>query len=284
MRLNRTLILGVLIGISVIVTGLALEIDGASPRVFFHPVAILIVFGGCIAGAMISLPAKELARVVTRTYYTIRNPKDDYMGTLRDILRVSIGFNKDVLYLEKLDAEVANLMFRDGLSMVAMGFKGEDIRRLLEIKKEQNEAALSQCSVLFFGISKMGPAFGLLGTLVGLVILLYYHMGAGNMEKVASSMGVALTATLYGVGVSNLIFQPLAEYLQYNTERGATLDAMVIEGVVQIRERRHPIYLAQTLKAYVPREDYAAIDRIMQQEMTSGKASGTAAPVTEAAA
>lgn len=204
------------------------------------------------------------------------------IGTLRDILRVSIGINKDVLYLEKLDAEVGNIMFRDGLSMVAMGFKGDDIRRLLEIKKEQNEASLSQCSVLFFNISKMGPAFGLLGTLVGLVILLYYHMGAGNMEKVASSMGVALTATLYGVGLSNLVFQPLAEYLQYNTERGAALDAMVIEGVVQIKERRHPIYLAQTLKAYVPREDYVDIDRIMQQEMAASKTPAAAA--TEVAA
>lgn len=282
MRLNRTLIFGLLLGIGVIIAGLALEIDGASPRVFFHPVAILIVFGGSLAGAMISLPAKQLLRVARRTYFVIRNPKDDYMGTLRDILRVSIGINKDVLYLEKLDAEVSNIMFRDGLSMVAMGFKGDDIRRLLEIKKEQNEASLSQCSVLFFNISKMGPAFGLLGTLVGLVILLYYHMGAGNMEKVASSMGVALTATLYGVGLSNLVFQPLAEYLQYNTERGAALDAMVIEGVVQIKERRHPIYLAQTLKAYVPREDYVDIDRIMQQEMAASKTPAAAA--TEVAA
>jgi chemotaxis protein MotA len=204
----------------------------------------------------------------------VRFPKDEFIGTLREVIKVSVGVNKDVLYLEKLDSAVGNSMFRDGLALVGMGFKADDIRKLMEIKKAQNEAALAQCSVMFFNMAKMGPAFGLLGTLVGLIILLYYHMGEGNMEKIASSMGVALSATLYGVGLANLIFQPLAEYMQYNAERGAALDDMVIEGTVQIRERRHPIYLVQTLKAYMPREEYDAIERVMREEMAAagGKA------------
>ena len=124
-------------------------------------------------------------------------------------------------------------------------------------------------------MAKMGPAFGLLGTLIGLIILLYYHMSSGNMEKIASSMGIALTATLYGVGIANFVFSPLADYLQYNADRGATLDAMIVEAVIQIKERKHPVYLLQALKSYVPREDYPTIDRIMQNELLKQDSSPT---------
>lgn len=277
-RLNRTLLVGMALGLCIVFGAILGEVDGGNPRVFLHPVALLIVFGGSCAGALVSLPSRELWRVLKRTYWVIRFPKDDFVATLREIVRVSVGMSKDVLFLEKLDTQVGNAMFRDGLGLVGMGFKAEDVRKLLEIKKEQNENALAQCSVLYFNMAKMGPAFGLLGTLVGLIILLYYHMQEGHMDKVASSMGVALTATLYGVGIANLIFQPLAEYLQYNAERGAALDAMVIEGTVQIRERRHPVYLVQALKAYMPREDYPEIDRVVREEMAA------AAPKAEAAA
>ncbi len=273
-RINKTLIFGGIFGITIVTFAIAYEIDGMSAQVFLHPVALLIVFGGSFSAALISMPIKELKRVAIRTYYAIMRPKDDFVFSLREIVRVSVGVNKDIMYLEKESSNIKNAMFREGLNFISMGFKTEDIKRFMEIKKDQNENAIAECSVLFFSMAKMGPAFGLLGTLVGLIILLYYHMGDGNMAKVASSMGVALTATLYGVGLANLIFAPLGDYLQYNAERGAELDNMIIEGVAQIKERRHPVYLLQVLKAYLPREDYAALDEILKQELAASKAKG----------
>jgi chemotaxis protein MotA len=276
-RINKTLLFGLLLGLGLIAAAILLEIGSNSAIVFFHPVGMMIVFGGTLAASFISLPMRELGRVTSRTYYAIKAPKDDFVQTLRDIIRVSVGLNKDVLYLEKIDANVRHAMLRDALQLIAMGFKGEDIRRLLEIKREQNESSYSQCSAFYFSIAKMGPAFGLLGTLVGLIILLYYHMGNGNFDKVASSMGVALTATLYGVGLANLVFGPLAEYMQYTAEKGEILDKLVIEGAVLLKERRHPIYLVQSLKSYLPREDYTAIEGIVKQELSAGRTGPTAA-------
>lgn len=272
-RTNKTLLFGALAGLCIVMFAILYEIKGMSVAVFMHPVALMIVFGGSLSAALVSMPLKELRRVFKRTYYAVTRPKDDFINTLREIVRVSVGANRDVMYLEKQSGNISNSMFADGLNFISMGFKVDDIKRFMEIKKEQNENALGECSVLFFSIAKMGPAFGLLGTLVGLIILLYYHMGDGNMEKVASSMGVALTATLYGVGLANLVFSPLGDYMQYNAERGAELDNMVIEGVIQIKERRHPVYLLQALKAYLPREDYPMLDLIMKEEMAHSRSS-----------
>jgi chemotaxis protein MotA len=250
---------------------IAYEVGDASARVFFHPVSIMIVFGGILCVAMISFPLKELLRIFQRTYFAIRFPRDDFATTMRDIVRVGIRMNKDVMFLEKSKLEIKNAMLREAMEYLTMGFKSEDIKRFLEAKREQNESDFNQCIVLYMGISKMGPAFGLLGTLVGLIILLYYHMGAGNLDKVASSMGVALTATLYGVGLSNLVFGPLAEYMGYVAERGELQDKLVIEGAVLIKERRHPIYLVQALKAHLPRDYYREIDAMVREEVQSGK-------------
>ena len=266
-RLNRSLIAGILLGTLAIVFAIGIEIDGMSAAVFFHPVGVIAVFGGIFATALMSAPVHELGRIFKRTYYVIMYPRNNHMPTLREALRLSIGLNRDSQYLETAENTLENVMLRDGISLISMGYKTDDIRRFLDIKKDQNEAALGECSVFYYSMAKMGPAFGLLGTLIGLIILLYYHMSSGNMDKVASSMGIALTATLYGVGVANLIFSPLADYLQYNAERGAVQDAMIVEAVMQIKERRHPVYMLQALKSYMPREDYPEIDRIMQSEL-----------------
>jgi len=270
-RTNRSLIFGLLFGVIAISTAIFVEIDGMSARVFFHPVGMVAVFGGLIATALISAPLHHMKRILQRTWYVVLYPRNNYLPNLRESLWVSIGLSRDSQFIEMNSAKVQNTMLRDGLSLISMGYKSEDIRRLLEVKKDQNETSLGECSVFYYSMAKMGPAFGLLGTLVGLIIMLYYHMSSGNMEKIASSMGIALTATLYGVGVANLILSPLADYLQYNAEQCAMQDNMIIEAVLQIKERRHPVYLLQALKAYMPREDYADVDKLLQTELLRGE-------------
>lgn len=270
-RINLSIILGIVAGAAIIVAAIVMEIRGDSPAVFFHPVAALIVLGGSIACSLIFSPASELWRIAKRTYYSVKYPKTDYLQTIRDIVRLSVGVTKDVMYLEKVEPTIKNVMFRDGLQLIIMGFKGDDIRRFLEVRRDQNEFSVNQCSVLYFNLAKLGPALGLVGTLLGLVVLLYYHMGGDNIEQVASSMGVALTATLYGVAFANLVFGPLSEYMQFVAEKGILLDTLIIEGTIMIKERKHPIFLAQALKSYIPREDFAAVDEIMKQELAGTK-------------
>ena len=277
--LNKTLLFGLVFGVLIIAAAIATEIEGSSPRVFFHPVGIMIVFGGTIASALISQPLREIGRVFKRTYFAIRYPRDTFDSTIRELIRVCSGVNKDILFMEKQRGEeTKNAMFRDGLALISMGFKADEIRKLMDIKRQTNENSLAQCAVMYFNMAKIGPAFGLLGTLVGLIVLLYYHMGGGNMDKVASSMGVALTATLYGVGLANLVFQPLAEYMQFTAERGAALDEMIVEATVQIRDRRHPILLAQVLKVYMPREDYPEVEAIIREELANPGAKSGPSP------
>lgn len=273
-RLNFSLFLGILIGFSSIILAIANEVSGDQAFVFFHPVGLIVVLGGVAGSAMISSPSKECFRILKRTYFCITRPRDDFKPIFKEAVSFSVGANRDGQYIEKNIERIKNTMFKDGLSLILMGYRQDEVKRFLEIKQEENESALGQCSVFYFALAKMGPAFGLLGTLVGLIILLYFNMSTGNMDKVASSMGIALTATLYGVTIANLVFSPLADYMQYSAEMSIKQDALVIEAVMQIKERKHPVYMAQSLKCYMPREDYSAIDAIINTELLKQDTSG----------
>ncbi|MEI8027154.1 MAG: MotA/TolQ/ExbB proton channel family protein [Pseudomonadota bacterium] len=274
-KANLSIVIGLLIGIVSIITAIATEVTGSQAAVFLHPVGLIVVFGGILGSALISSPSKETYRILRRTYFTITRPKDDFMPVFKEAVAFSIGINRDSMYLENNLDTVKNAMLKDGLSLILMGYKQDDIRRFLEIKQEENESSLGQCSVFYFGLAKMGPAFGLIGTLVGLIILLYFNMSTGNMDKVASSMGIALTATLYGVMFANLFFSPLADYMQYSAEMVMKQDSLVIEAIMQIKDRKHPVYLAQALKCYLPRDDYREIDTIMNTELLRQESPGT---------
>ncbi len=271
-RANLTFVMGVLVSISVITYGLLAEVGAFSLKVFMHPTALAIVVGGSLGCALMSMPVKLLGRVIARTYYAVRYPKDDFLVTIRAVMQVSIGLSKDPFYLETAQGQIQNVMLQDGLQLMNMGFKSDDIRRFLEVRREQNEQGLNQCAILYFGLAKLGPALGLVGTLIGLVILLYYHMGAGDVQKIGGSMGVALTATLYGVGLANLVFGPLSEHMTLVAEQSFLLDTLVIEGVIFIKEKRQPVYMIQALKSYLPREDFQALETIMQETMEATKA------------
>ena len=282
-RINSAFLVGAALAAFIIYFALKFELGANSILIFLNPVALAIVVGGTFACAMMSVPFKDFYRIVERTYYAIRFPKTDFLGTAAQLVRLSVGSNRDVLHLEKAEDTVQNVMLKDSIQLINMGFKGEDLRRFMEVRRDQNESSLNQASIFYFSLSKLGPALGLVGTLIGLVILLYYHMGGGNIDKVASSMGVALTATLYGVGLSNLLFGPLAEYMQLSAEKSLLLDTLVIEGVVQIKDRKHPVYLVQALKSYMPREDFSAFDALIRNEISSPREAAAAAAASDSA-
>jgi chemotaxis protein MotA len=272
MRFNVTFIFGFMMAGGVITYGLFAEVGQYSLAVFAHPTALAIVVGGSFACALMNLPVKQLYRVIMRTFFALKYPKDDFIGTIQTIVSVSQSLTRDPFYLEQAKNNIRNTMLTDGIQLINMGFKSEDIRRFLEVRREQNEVSLNQCASFYFSLAKLGPALGLVGTLIGLVILLYYHMGGGDVQKIGGSMGIALTATLYGVGLANLIFAPLSEYMTMSAENSILLDTLVIEGVVFIKEKRNPAFMIQALKSYLPREDFDKLEFIIQKTIDAMRA------------
>ncbi len=259
-RSNFTLISGLILGFIVLAAAIVIEIGTAGALVLVHPVAIIVVFGGTLTAALIARPMSDLVEACQVTWAAIFRPKDEFAPAAIEIIRLSKASMSNPLVLDDPDKGTSNPLIAEALHTLSMGFPKEEVRRHLERRRDDNESSLISASDLFLWLGRLGPAFGLMGTLLGLIAMLYFHMGSGDMSKVASSMGVALTATLYGVSMANLIFGPLGEYLHACAQKSARLDEIVLDGALMLRERRGPVYILQSLRVSLPRHSLGAFD------------------------
>ena len=115
------------------------------------------------------------------------------------------------------------------------------IKRLRE--QERAEAQI------FHTMSVYAPAFGMFGTLVGMVNMLYTVNGP-DLLNVGHNMAVALMTTLYGLVLSNLIFKPIAIKLERRTEKRAMIMRMIVEGTIMLAGNRSPVFIRETLKSF----------------------------------
>ena len=99
------------------------------------------------------------------------------------------------------------------------------------------------------------PAFGMVGTLIGLVFMLFNMGGAGGIESIGPSMGVALITTFYGAVLANLMFNPFSEKLQAINKENSQAMKMMIHGLLMIWKKRHPMEVTDMLISYIPPEE-----------------------------
>jgi chemotaxis protein MotA len=268
-RSNITLLAGMALGFLVLIVAIGMEIGDQSAIVFVHPVALMVVFGGCLTAALIARPIIDLIEALRVTWAAILRPKDEFAATALELIRLSRASASNPILLDEPDKATSNPLIGEALQTLSMGFPKDEVRRHLERRRDDNETSLLGAADLFLWLGRLGPAFGLLGTLLGLISLLYYHMDSGDMTRVASSMGVALTATLYGVALSNLIFGPLGEYLHSCAQKSAKLDDLVLDGALLLRERRGPIYTLQALRVCLPRHALKEFDTGVASAMST---------------
>lgn len=269
-RQNTTLISGLALGIMVISGAVLLEMGTSGVQILFHPVAILVIFGGIITASLISRPIPDLIEAFKTTWSAIFSPKDEFASTASELIRLAKLSSSDPLLLDEPERGTTNPLITEALQTLSLGFPKEEVRRHLERRRDDNESSLLNASDLFLWLGRLGPSFGLVGTLLGLIAMLYHHMGSGDMSQVASSMGVALTATLYGVSLSSLVFGPLGEYLLACAQKSARLDEIILDGALMLRERRGPVYMLQALRVSLPRHAVAQFDIAVSSVFSDG--------------
>lgn len=147
------------------------------------------------------------------------------------------------------NVEISDPVLAKGVQYIADGYEMEFIREAMERERDLQLTRLSEGKRVFKALGDSAPAFGMIGTLVGLVQML------ANMDDPAAigpSMAVALLTTLYGALVSNIICIPLVEKLDAKFDVDELNQTLIIDGVLQIRENKSPALIKEMLIAYLP--------------------------------
>lgn len=244
-------IIGMVVGATVI--GIAILLGGSFGQFVDIP-SMLIVIGGGMAATLIRFPLSGVISAfgtggkVAFTHTKVE-PRDmiEKIAEMGDIVRRS-----GPLGLEAVEVDDPNLA--KGSQMIADGYDSKFIRESLELNRDQYLTRLMEGQRVFKSLGDAAPAFGMIGTLVGLVQML------ANMDDpsaIGPAMAVALLTTLYGAVVANLVCLPIADKLTAKLGFEEINQTLVIDGVMSVRDGKSPALIREMLMAYLPENQRA---------------------------
>jgi chemotaxis protein MotA len=242
--------LGTLIGIVAgsLLLGWAVTKNG-SLLDFIDPAALAITLGGTLAATLINYPLsrlKETAQIIRRVFATT----GDQLPVLIDSLvaYAERARRQGLLALEEDAASATDPFLRKGLGLVVDGIDQQVIRSILENDLAALEQRHKQGAALFESMAQYAPAFGLIGTLIGLVSML---RAISSPAQIGPGMAVALLTTLYGALLANLIFLPIAGKLKVRSAEEVLRKEVMLEGILAIQAGDGPSVLMEKLNAFL---------------------------------
>ena len=258
-------ILGVLIGVALVGGAIFMQgmAQGTNPLVFVKLNSFMIVLGGTLAATAIAFPLKEVLRLMTIMGAVFKGGKVELGSLVDEIVDMGAVARKGPKDLEDALPRVRNFFLRDGLQMVVDGYSVEEIRDILGTRVEYREERETTESELFKAMGKFSPAFGIIGTLIGLVYMLK-GMGAGGTEDVAAQVGggmaTALITTFYGAVLANLFFLPMSEKLNSQIGQKSTMQNMITEGVCLLQMKKHPLIVREKINSFIPPREWKKME------------------------
>jgi chemotaxis protein MotA len=241
-------LLGLFVGIVVI--GLAVT-TGSDLTMFANLPGFMIVVGGTFAATLIKFPlATCYHALVDGTAAVFRDRKEGSVKLVAEIGALAALAQKDgLLSLDK--RPIKNAFLRKGIAMCVDGTSETFIKKVLttEITQAVHRGEISER--IFRAIGELAPAFGLIGTLVGLVQML---TNMTDPSSLGPSMAIALLTTPYGALIASLIALPMAEKLEHKAFQDRNDQALVIDSVLSIRNGEHPRVMGELLEIYATRD------------------------------
>lgn len=241
--------IGFIIGTSLVAFGI---LTGKAPvDIFLNWQGLAIVLGGTVASTFVSYPLREVL-LAFRSYFVIfMTGSHDYVGAVNKMVQAIRSFQRDGM--EALQRETQPLkklwIFQDGVQMMASGYGKEESNSILEDQIRWQMSREMKQHQLFGTMAKIAPAFGMIGTLIGLINMLITLQSQPG--EVGMGLAVALTTTFYGLILSNIIFAPISEKIKERAENNLLIETMQLESVMMMYENRNYIYARDKLSAYL---------------------------------
>ncbi|MEP3279345.1 MAG: MotA/TolQ/ExbB proton channel family protein [Stappiaceae bacterium] len=239
-------IIGIIAGAGVVVGAIFV---GGDITQFIDTPSVMIVFGGGLAATLIRFPLSGImsafvvgGKVAFTHKKTAPREMVEKISELSDLVR-----KNGPLGLENVDIDDKTLA--KGVQYVADGYDADFIKDAMERERDLYLDRLMEGRRVFKALGDSAPAFGMIGTLVGLVQML---ATMDDPSTIGPSMAIALLTTLYGALLSNLVCLPLVDKLDAKFDVESLNQTLVIDGVMQIRENKSPALIREMLIAYLP--------------------------------
>ena len=266
--INISLFAGIGIAVALIVYGM---LGGGSGDImnFVDADSVFIVLGGTIGAVVASYPMDDLKKIPTLIQLAIKMPEMNYMTQIKEIIEMAnIARKNGVLALEDRMNEIKDPFIKNGIALIVDGSDPELVKSMLNTQSYFTDERHAKYISIFETGSTAAPAFGMVGTLIGLINMLKNL--SGDMSSIGPAMSVALITTLYGVLLANLIFNPIAKQLGALNSNELLCKDIIIEGILSIQDGENPRVIEDKLKAFVAQADMDAQTAAEGETATEG--------------
>jgi chemotaxis protein MotA len=246
--MNLSIILGVALGLVLLSFGILYS--GGSLFQFWDFSSALITFGGTISSLLVAFPVKKVLQMIQLVKIAIFPQKYDYEELIIDIISFSEKARREgLLALEDSLAEVEDPFMRKGLQLIVDGTDPALVRNILEIEIEQMMSRHDDNKRMFDEAAQYAPAFGMIGTLMGLVMML---VNLQDKSTIGPYLAVAIITTFYGAVANYLVFSPIGTRLDLMTGEEALLKQIIIAGVMSVHSGENPRITRDKLVSFLP--------------------------------
>lgn len=256
-------IAGLVAGVFFLVVSILL---GGSLGSFADAPSVMIVIGGSASALLISYPMDKFLKSLTSVSLVFKNQIMNEGDVIRKIIELSnVARKEGLLALEEAASSIEDSFLKKGILLIVDGTDPELVRNILETELVFIEGRHKDTQGFWDKFGEMGPAWGMIGTLVGLVNML---QNLDDPSSIGPSMAVALLTTMYGSIMANFLFIPFSNKLKVRSSAEMLLKEVMIEGLLSIQAGENPRVIEEKLKAFL---SPAIRESLNQAEATGGE-------------
>jgi chemotaxis protein MotA len=246
--MDITTIVGTLVAFAAVFAAMMMG-EGGGMGTFLDVPSLALVFGGTFAVTLMNFPMGEIKQILkVMMITTMHKGATPSQEISRIVSYANLARKEGLLALESKLQEVDDPFFAKGIQLVIDGFNADTVRDIMDLEAEWQRQRHSMGKKLLDQMGAFAPAFGMIGTLVGLVLML---QNLDDPSKIGGGMATALLTTLYGAMASNMVFLPLAGKLEVRAKQEALLRELMIEGIVAIQSGEKPQLIKEKLKGFL---------------------------------
>jgi chemotaxis protein MotA len=229
--------------------GLVLWALGANIMAFVDFPSVMIVFGGTIGATLLHYPLGEVLRVMRVVKKAFLHKEESAAEIIRTLVRFAETARKEgILALEQHALSLEDEFLKNGIILAVDGTDPEYIREIMTTEVDNIAERHKNGAAIMEAMGTYAPAFGMIGTLIGLIIML---RNMNDPSSIGSGMAVALVTTFYGAVLANLVFMPIAGKLKLRSAHELLLKDLCIQGIMAIQSGDNPRVVENKLKAFL---------------------------------
>src|SRR5690348_4986253 len=247
MRLDIGSVTGIIVALTAVFGGRALE--GGHPGSLIQFTSLTVVLGGTLGAVLLQSPFRQFLLGMKMSRWIFIPPRLDAVGLMAHIgTWSSISRKEGLLALDPHIEGIDDPFVRKGLQLVVDGTEPAALKQMLEVEIESFDDSYRQGARVWEAAGGYAPTIGILGAVMGLIQVME---NLSDPARLGAGIAVAFVATIYGVGLANLAFLPIANKLKALISRQVLMREMLVDGLVGIARGENPRLITSRLQGYI---------------------------------